>query len=1320
MNSVKGQDTDRRRLIGRLASSAFMVLDESHNAGGTDAGGWETKGADNRSDFLKKAVGSSKAVMFSSATYAKRPGTMALYAKTDMGKAVESPYMLGELISAGGVPMQQVVASMLAKAGQYIRRERSFEGVSYDVEPVTVDIGAYGVMSRALASIARFDIDLKKSDTFDDIKEGLKDEADALAMDSATGGTSVQSTNFTSLMHNIISQMLLSLKSNAVADRAIEALKAGEKPVITVANTMGAFIANYAESANLKKGDAVNVSFRDVLHRYLERTRRLTIKHPDGTKSHFMIPLSALPGDLLDQYELARATIEKLDTSSLPLSPIDWIKFRIASAGYRISEITGRKDTLDYTGPDKSVLNERPDSDVSPAGRRVNIDKFNRGALDVMILNRAGSTGLSLHSSAKFKDQKRRRMIIAQAELNIDVHMQMLGRVHRTGQVIPPAFTQAYADVPAEARPAAVLAKKMASLNANTTASRKSAFSADDGIDFLNEYGDQVAREYLAENLDVAIALDVDPTDTEAETARVFTGNLLLLPVDEQRKVLDEITSRYKSLIENLDAMGENGLEAKTMDLKAETTERVTIKEAEGESPFTQAVTLETVKVNASGKALAMDEIIQTVEQNISGQTITPTDPGADLKRLEGQGGRIANSYESRYLPEFDKMAADEIRITKSDELKAERREKHAENRKRWINLLRMTSPGSRVAMATKDGTSMVGIVLKVSRRNTGSVGNPLALGAWSVEIAIPDNAQRITVPFSSLAMPDDIVPEGARRIRISPPDWAQDWPQVIDSFDKARQTGRETRHIVTGNILAGFDQTKGNGQIINYTDAEGNVKPGILMNKAFSAKAFFDDRAVRFKTGDQVIQFLDQTRDAEIESRDKLIAVRKAGSGFEIELPAGRGTGGVYFLNPGVRSAAYDNFVKVGTKMRHTARDRTAAARVLDAMIQTGALFQTTDNQDVAEQIIKGSPSPQVMGNTGRQIPGMYSGLIRAVESLKQEKAPASQWMGTIRNQPGVKPEEIAWLGLEDWLASQTGTITKAAMLDFLRANQVQVSEVSKGQSVPLRPANIQAAREWAKANLTGRTGDVETALTEIDRAVDGNSFAVGNMEALGFPENIVQPFRDHVGNNAGPTKFSQYQLPGGENYRELLLTLPMQSTGTELKRGLEIAQGPNGWNLWDSHGQGDWVWRKGFSTREAALAAALKDDMLTTPSKRNDYTSSHWDEPNVLGHIRFNDRVDADGRKILFIEEAQSDWLQAGRKKGFKPAPNPAEEARLRAAYEKAMADFTAFKAAQPKPLTMDEANKIAERIIEKENEYLTAREALHEYQLVARIAV
>jgi hypothetical protein len=46
--------------------------------------------------------------------------------------------------------------------------------------------------------------------------------------------------------------------------------------------------------------------------------------------------------------------------------------------------------------------------------------------------------------------------------------------------------------------------------------------------------------------------------------------------------------------------------------------------------------------------------------------------------------------------------------------------------------------------------------------------------------------------------------------------------------------------------------------------------------------------------------------------------------------------------------------------------------------------------------------------------------------------------------------------------------------------------------------------------------------------------------------------------------------------------------------------------------------------------------------------YTGGHWDEPNVLAHVRMNDRTGPNGEKILFLEEIQSDWMSDIRKKG------------------------------------------------------------------------
>jgi hypothetical protein len=83
------------------------------------------------------------------------------------------------------------------------------------------------------------------------------------------------------------------------------------------------------------------------------------------------------------------------------------------------------------------------------------------------------------------------------------------------------------------------------------------------------------------------------------------------------------------------------------------------------------------------------------------------------------------------------------------------------------------------------------------------------------------------------------------------------------------------------------------------------------------------------------------------------------------------------------------------------------------------------------------------------------------------------------------------------------------------------------------------------------------------------------------------------------GPAKYYEHQLPNSKNYREMLLQLPEDSN----------------------------------------------------PYKN--YYGPHWDEPNVLAHMRLSDRAGPNGEKVLHLEELQSDWHQEARDKGYqKPA--------------------------------------------------------------------
>jgi hypothetical protein len=108
--------------LTKLAPDAIMVLDESHNAGG---------GESNTGLFFQEVLAQSRGVFFMSATWAKRPDNVPLYApKTDISIAIPELWRVADAIKAGGAPLQTVVSNQLAQAGQLMRRELSFEGIS--------------------------------------------------------------------------------------------------------------------------------------------------------------------------------------------------------------------------------------------------------------------------------------------------------------------------------------------------------------------------------------------------------------------------------------------------------------------------------------------------------------------------------------------------------------------------------------------------------------------------------------------------------------------------------------------------------------------------------------------------------------------------------------------------------------------------------------------------------------------------------------------------------------------------------------------------------------------------------------------------------------------------------------------------------------------------------------------------------------------------------------------------------------------------------------------------------------------------------------
>ena len=912
MQTVKGESPLRRKFLESMASNSILILDESHNAGG---GGAATRGKDkneelNRAEFVRDLTQKSQGTFFSSATFAKRPDVMDLYAKTDIGLAVEDISVLPDLLVRGGVPLMSVLSSMLAKSGQYMRRERTFAGVKYEAKLFPVGKDVYNDFSKSMMKINEFSQLVNNATK--DMKDSLKAQAGSVSSDGSTGGAGLESTNFTSIMHNLINQLLLSMKSKPAIDAALKAIKDGQKPVLTVANTMESFLKDMASQLDLKAGDTIEMTFGDLLLRYLDRTRTLTLKEAfskKGTKGikHYMTDEELGPAGVA-AYKKARNMIEGIDFGGLPISPIDYIKYNIEKKGYKVGEITGRQMIMNYGGdgspnkPGAPVLANRPSTATTARGKNKTIADFNNGTLDAIIINKSGSTGLSLHAKKGFKDVRQRHMIIVQPNENIDTHMQTLGRVHRTGQVIVPEYTQMIADIPAEKRPAAVLAKKMASMNAITTSARKSALTAENVPDFINEYGDKVAAQFLRDNPDLQDILGIDlgdKTKNIEDLMRRLTGRIPLLEIEEQTEIYEILEARYADFIQQLELSGGNALETKRLDLDAKLIESAVAREATGDSPFTGAVMYGLYDIKRMGKPItardAIDYVLAAQKYKEETSDIDTVDDATALTKLQQMFKSRHREMVQAAKTEFNDYERKVIASTEGKERQAKQGEKLTIFRRSFDQLSLMLVPGQRIRVTLPSGETGHSLVINVGR--SGKSNNPLVPSDWRVTLAFPSGTPIITVPFSQIQVGGDF----GEKLVIDDLYSQDSAKSFAETFNQLAAAGaREKRVIITGNILAGFDIANGEGQIINFTKDDGKIEQGILLRSKIKTLAdATKGTKEKIKTVEDLKSAVSAAAKQTLLSNDPAgVIIKKEGGYYTISVPNSKSKAGKYILD--------------------------------------------------------------------------------------------------------------------------------------------------------------------------------------------------------------------------------------------------------------------------------------------------------------------------------------------------------------------------------------------------------------------------------------
>jgi hypothetical protein len=341
----------------------------------------------------------------------------------------------------------------------------------------------------------------------------------------------------------------------------------------------------------------------------------------------------------------------------------------------------------------------------------------------------------------------------------------------------------------------------------------------------------------------------------------------------------------------------------------------------------------------------------------------------------------------------------------------------------------------------------------------------------------------------------------------------------------------------------------------------------------------------------------------------------------------------------------ALDDKAQIDREAKH--QTLTAPERPDERKDSSGDMFAREKAQAEIDKKNAGKQqdaNPDQDGLFARSEP-FYSALSREVGAIDAKAMPAEGWANRVKgliNAGKVKADEVEWSGLDDFLKLQQGKVTKDQVMQFLRDNGVQVHEVTKSSI-------DRAGEEKRRAELNAMP------LAELHDEAESAGIDPESGNRADLIDDIIR--EEGAGEDDGAsdnTKYGQFTLPGGTNYREVLLTLP--EAGHAVNAEYDVARRDHADALSDYKQTTELYGKPDHpEVRDALENLKEKAKRLDEVKQRIDklplpYKSGHWDESNILAHIRLNDRTDADGKKVLFVEELQSDWAQAGRKQGFK----------------------------------------------------------------------
>lgn len=332
--------------------------------------------------------------------------------------------------------------------------------------------------------------------------------------------------------------------------------------------------------------------------------------------------------------------------------------------------------------------------------------------------------------------------------------------------------------------------------------------------------------------------------------------------------------------------------------------------------------------------------------------------------------------------------------------------------------------------------------------------------------------------------------------------------------------------------------------------------------------------------------------------------------------------------------------------------------------------------------------------------IPGFYSKMYRALdEKLNASGTPKQmkEQIDALAKNNQFKQDELYWSGIKDYLdqlPEQDKKVNKDQVMKWLDNNKVNVQEHildEEGSPGGFSEHDVHISR--AEREDVEST-DPDKFDAEVDHYVE--MFHDDNTDPEKyFAENpdtsLVEETEDDKGKKEYSWNDDAIRANASESARD-----SFNEFGDKVQE-VDIGNGAHNYKLYSNDDTGEWRFENedgvtldsgsGKHPEERANDALWdylrdqeiirwSDDENPGSTKYADYQSEgpkenytellvtlpeisdrgvrqhDWPEQNVMMHLRFNTRMDAEGKKTMFVEEVQSDWHQQGREKGYKSA--------------------------------------------------------------------